>query len=403
MRLTSTGICSSPACAIAQGADLTPAPARRRGGCHAAEYGHANEAVWAKTRRPLLLPEQQNPAEHRSHEPDRRIVNGKGTRRVHQRGARRTKARTASAALSAGKPLGSPTATRTPGDWHRQVSLLSADGGRRVQRARRGCAPLARSGKISWSRASTSARLPVGTLLRCGDVLLEADANRQGLPPPLRHLTKRWADCIMPREGVFARVLEGGQIYNAGDEMTVQPRAPRPYHMQAAVVTLSDRCASGEREDKSGPLVARTAGTRPDIVVVEQLVRPDERELLERKPLSACADQRQLDLILTTGGTGFAPRDITPEATLDAVAERRRARHRGGHPRRQSCASPRAPCSRRAAAVIRGRDADHQSARQPQGLHGVHGRFSGPASARARTSARRADGLRPLTFASTAP
>ena len=190
--------------------------------------------------------------------------------------------------------------------------------------------------------------LPVGTLLRCGDVLLELTQ----IGKECHHhcaIYEKMGDCIMPREGVFARVLAGGQI-SAGDEMTVEPRtAPLPY--QAAVVTLSDRCASGEREDKSGPLVAARLAAA-GFVVVEQLVRPDERELLERSLIRLC-DQRQLDLILTTGGTGFAPRDITPEATR-AVAERDAPGIAEAIRAASMRITPRAMLSR-AAAVIRGK------------------------------------------------
>ena len=121
----------------------------------------------------------------------------------------------------------------------------------------------------------------------------------------------------MPREGVFARVLEPGSIA-VGDEMTLQPRtAPRPW--QAAVITLSDKGARGEREDRSGPVIAQRLKDN-GYEVVERLLLPDEAAPLKNQLIRLC-DQRQLDLILTTGGTGFAPRDITPEATL-AVAHR---------------------------------------------------------------------------------
>lgn len=233
------------------------------------------------------------------------------------------------------------------GHWHRQVSLLSAE----EVAAFNAKGADVRSGAFGENLVVEGIdfrSLPVGTLLRCGDVLLELTQ----IGKECHHhcaIYKKMGDCIMPREGVFARVLAGGRI-SAGDEMTVEPRtAPLPY--QASVVTLSDRCASGEREDKSGPLVAARLAAA-GFVVVEQLVRPDERELLERSLIRLC-DQRQLDLILTTGGTGFAPRDITPEATR-AVAERDAPGIAEAIRAASMRITPRAMLSR-AAAVIRGK------------------------------------------------
>ena len=127
----------------------------------------------------------------------------------------------------------------------------------------------------------------------------------------------KMGDCIMPREGVFARVLEAGQI-SVGDQMSVVPRK-EPLPFQAAVITLSDRCSSGEREDESGPAIEKRL-MEEGYQIIERLVLPDDRAALEKELIRLC-DQRTPDLILTTGGTGFSPRDITPEATL-AVAER---------------------------------------------------------------------------------
>jgi molybdenum cofactor synthesis domain-containing protein len=87
----------------------------------------------------------------------------------------------------------------------------------------------------------------------------------------------------------------------------------------AAVVTVSDKGYAGEREDASGPLLAsllRKLGAE----VVSQTIVPDERADVERT-LRTLADETRVDLVVTTGGTGPAPRDITPEATL-AVTER---------------------------------------------------------------------------------
>ncbi|WP_243154224.1 MOSC domain-containing protein [Pseudoflavonifractor sp. 60] len=158
--------------------------------------------------------------------------------------------------------------------------------------------------------------LPVGTLLRCGQVLLEITQIGKECYGHCE-IFKKMGDCIMPREGVFARVLEPGTI-DLGDEMILQPRTTfRPW--QAAVITLSDKRAAGQREDKSGPAIVRRL-TEQGCEVVEQLLIADDPELLKRH-LIRLADQRQLDLILTTGGTGFGSRDTTPEATL-SVAHR---------------------------------------------------------------------------------
>ena len=89
----------------------------------------------------------------------------------------------------------------------------------------------------------------------------------------------------------------------------------RPY--QAAVITLSDKGSQGLRQDESGPVIAERLKAE-GYDVVEEILLPDGREALEQN-LRRLADQRQVDLILTTGGTGFGQRDVTPEATM-AVA-----------------------------------------------------------------------------------
>lgn len=89
---------------------------------------------------------------------------------------------------------------------------------------------------------------------------------------------------------------------------------------RVGILTLSDRGAAGEYEDRSGPAIRELIVERLGAEVVEYAVIPDDFERI-RDTLTAWADERRLDLILTTGGTGFAPRDVTPEATK-AVVER---------------------------------------------------------------------------------
>jgi len=89
--------------------------------------------------------------------------------------------------------------------------------------------------------------------------------------------------------------------------------------LRVGVITASDKGSRGEREDLSGPTLAKLV-QEIDGEVVEYVVLPDDQGLLE-KTMRHWSDELSLDLILTTGGTGFSMRDVTPEATL-AVADR---------------------------------------------------------------------------------
>jgi molybdopterin adenylyltransferase len=89
--------------------------------------------------------------------------------------------------------------------------------------------------------------------------------------------------------------------------------------IRAAVVTLSDKASAGLRADASGPLLVELL-LGMGAVTREAVVIPDDQPTIERT-LIELADSSQVDLVLTTGGTGLAPRDRTPEATL-AVADR---------------------------------------------------------------------------------
>lgn len=90
---------------------------------------------------------------------------------------------------------------------------------------------------------------------------------------------------------------------------------PRPF--TACVVTASDRGSKGERQDLSGDTLEKLL-REYGAVSVERVMVPDERGVL-RDMLKKYSGESRVDLIITTGGTGMAPRDITPEATLDVV------------------------------------------------------------------------------------
>src|SRR5215218_7349022 len=89
--------------------------------------------------------------------------------------------------------------------------------------------------------------------------------------------------------------------------------------IRAAVLTVSDRGARGEREDESGPLLAELLREAGATVVAQEVVSDELGQLTEK--LRALAGREDINLVVTTGGTGLSPRDNTPEATR-AVVER---------------------------------------------------------------------------------
>jgi len=88
--------------------------------------------------------------------------------------------------------------------------------------------------------------------------------------------------------------------------------------MQIGILTISDRSAAGEYEDRSGPLIRQILdGRAPHLTVTHQTIIPDELDTIAQTLREWC--DAGLNLILTTGGTGFAPRDVTPEATKQVI------------------------------------------------------------------------------------
>lgn len=201
------------------------------------------------------------------------------------------------------------------GRWHRQVSMLSLE---KIEdfRAKGAKVDFGVFGENLAVEGFDFRNIPVGTKFRVGKALLELTQIGKECHSHCA-IYQSMGDCIMPREGVFAKVLQGGLI-STGDKIEMLPlEKERPY--TAAVITLSDKGYAGEREDKSGPLLQEMLNQQ-GYHVIEALLLPDEKAVLE-KQLCRLADQRQVNVIFTTGGTGFAERDITPEATM-AVCDR---------------------------------------------------------------------------------
>ncbi len=194
------------------------------------------------------------------------------------------------------------------GNWHRQVSLLSYE---EVEKFRRRGADVADGafGENLLVEGFDFKTYPVGTIFKCNDVVLEITQIGKKCHSECE-IFQMVGDCIMPREGVFAKVLHGGVIC-VGDELS------RVY--RAGIITASDKGSAGEREDLSGPAI-REMLEEQGYDVVSAKVLPDDEDALYQE-MVRLADEEKVDAIFTTGGTGLSPRDNTPEATMRAATK----------------------------------------------------------------------------------
>ena len=202
------------------------------------------------------------------------------------------------------------------GLWHRQVSVLAAE---EIERVRRGGLPNLKPGDFAENVVLSGLDLGclgLGSRIRLGaQVLLSVTQIGKVCHTPCRiyHLT---GNCIMPTRGLFTRVIEGGLVH-MGDAAEIVEPVPRE-RFQAAVLTISDRCARNETEDTAGPAVGELLTGRLAAHLYAAEILPDEAAAIAGRLRHYC-DGHSIDLVLTVGGTGFSPRDVTPEATRQVI------------------------------------------------------------------------------------
>ena len=199
------------------------------------------------------------------------------------------------------------------GVWHRQVSILSQDSIDRfaAEMAIQLCpGDFGENIDLCGIDLSTVAVLD---RLRTGEVELEVSQIGKECHGDACAIYQQVGTCIMPTEGLFCRVVQGGTIH-PGDRVEYLPRP-----LRFRIITLSDRAFAGEYDDRSGLRVrelleAFLEGKRwhPQI---EQTILPDDAD--ELRTVLIEAQQAGVDVIFTTGGTGVGPRDITPETVAE--------------------------------------------------------------------------------------
>ena len=195
------------------------------------------------------------------------------------------------------------------GNWHRQVSLLgtesilkfSEEAGRNIQ-----------FGEFA-ENITTKGLLLYETKpldrFRNENIELEVTQIGKKCHGDNCSIFREVGNCVMPKEGIFARVIKGGQLKD-GDELEYLPRV-----LNIHVITLSDRASRGEYADKSGPYIKATAekyfaGLKRKTQFTSHLIGDNPNEL---RALIQAAVSESADVIFTTGGTGIGPKDITPD------------------------------------------------------------------------------------------
>lgn len=203
------------------------------------------------------------------------------------------------------------------GHWHRQVSLLGQEAIDRFAEQRKvSILPGEFAENLTIWGMETNTVAPLDRF-RFGQVELEVAQIGKECHGEGCAVFQQVGQCVMPAEGIFARVLCGGPI-RPGMSGEYTPR-----FLKFLIVTLSDRAAAGMYEDRSGPRVRQLlerwlAGKRwhPQF---ESLILPDDADRLRNQLINAL--DGGVDVIFTTGGTGVGPRDIAPE-TAAAVCDR---------------------------------------------------------------------------------
>jgi len=195
------------------------------------------------------------------------------------------------------------------GNWHRQLSLL---GNESIEKFSKEAGRKVNFGEFAENITTSGAELykfhPLDRL-SCGEIELEVTQIGKECHGTSCAIYKEVGNCVMPKEGIFCRVIRGG-ILKPGMEFIYKPKF---FHIH--IITLSDRASQGEYEDKSGPRITELIEQHFQTVnyqlsIVNSLIPDDPQKL---KELLIQSKEDKTDFIFTTGGTGIGPRDFTPD------------------------------------------------------------------------------------------
>jgi molybdopterin adenylyltransferase len=201
------------------------------------------------------------------------------------------------------------------GSWHRQVSLLGIESVEKFSKeAGRQIAYGEFAENITTSGIVLFKTAPLDRLT-IGEVELEITQIGKKCHGTSCAIFKEVGNCVMPKEGIFARVLKNGHI-QADDTISYHPKV-----FKAMVITLSDRASKGEYADLSGPEIISQLETFFYINNWQHSISykliPDDPQTLR----ALLSESDGYDMVFTTGGTGVGPRDFTPEIAREILTK----------------------------------------------------------------------------------
>ncbi len=201
------------------------------------------------------------------------------------------------------------------GPWHRQVSLLALES---INKFAEQAGRKIKNGEFAENITTQGIELH---LLRPLDRLtghnIELEVTQIGKKchGDNCNIFKEVGNCVMPKEGIFARVIKGGTL-QAGHLFELNPKV-----FKVKIITMSDRAYSGVYDDKSGPLVrdltAKYFESERYPVHIDNIILPDDSKMLESNLINAIKEG--YESVFITGGTGIGPNDVTPEVVKKII------------------------------------------------------------------------------------